>query len=468
MSGLTLGLMSLDAMDLELLRRSGTAAEKAYAAAITPVLARPHWLLVTLVLANAACTEALPIVLDRLLDPVSAVILSIVVVLILGEIVPQSVCSRYGLVIGAHSARFVCALMLLTAPVSWPISKLLDAVLGPERQALFRRGQLKALVDLHSAAEGGHLSADECAVIRGALDLSSKTAADCLTPLDRVFMVPADAVLDEATLGSILASGHSRIPVHTPEDRSGIVGMLLAKELIMVDPARQRPVSSLQLRSLPHLRSDTFLYDILRLFETGRCHMAVLVNPSGGGGGGGGEAGGENGENGAAAHADGGNGAAPAAGVKTAVQGIVTIEDVLEELIQAEIQDETDPWLPGGATHAGYGYAHTRVGPLAAVGALARPRAGSAPGARPGLRLPASVPLSASRTATLPGSLSSLGGRRRGGRGSLNAPLLDRLNAADGGGDGGGGVPMLQRHSVGAAVLGGTFVPAPASPPPQG
>lgn len=55
-------------------------------------------------------------------------------------------------------------------------------------QALFRRGQLKALVDLHSETEGlgGQLAAEEINVIRGALDLTSKTAAQGMTPLDKV------------------------------------------------------------------------------------------------------------------------------------------------------------------------------------------------------------------------------------------------------------------------------------------
>lgn len=55
-------------------------------------------------------------------------------------------------------------------------------------QALFRRAQLKALVDAHGLKEGlgGNLSHDEVTVIRGALDLTHKTAADCMTPMDKV------------------------------------------------------------------------------------------------------------------------------------------------------------------------------------------------------------------------------------------------------------------------------------------
>jgi CBS domain containing-hemolysin-like protein len=113
--------------------------------------------------------QALPIFLDRLLNPLAAILLSITVgllldhhlsgggaghrsitlpnfcvelrwaavpqvVLIFGEIIPQSICTRYGLQVGAYSAYFVRVLMVLCAVIAWPISKLLDWVLGPEHE----------------------------------------------------------------------------------------------------------------------------------------------------------------------------------------------------------------------------------------------------------------------------------------------------------------------------------------------
>jgi metal transporter CNNM len=222
-SGLTLGLMSLDAVDVEVLRRSGTPDEKRCADAIAPVIANEHFLLVTLLLCNAAANEALPLFLDRLADPVTAVVLSTTVVLVFGEVVPQALCSRYGLQIGASSAWLVRGLMLVTAPLSWPIGRLLDALLGGEHTALFRRAQLKALVGLHAEGEGlgGTLSADEIAVITGALDLTHKTAHAAMTALGSVFMLPAERAVDEACLQEILSRGHSRVPVFTGGDRCG-------------------------------------------------------------------------------------------------------------------------------------------------------------------------------------------------------------------------------------------------------
>lgn len=282
MSGLTLGLMSLDDVDLEVLKRSGTIRQRAYAKKISPVLSNPHRLLVTLLVCNALAAEALPLFLDRLTDPITAVLVSVTVVLLFGEIIPQAACSAYGLEIGASSAPFVRALMFITAPVAVPIAFVLDRVLGHRHTALFRRAELKALVDIHGEGQafGGQLTADEVQIIKGALDLTHKRAKAAMTPINMVFMLSMDAVLDEATLTAILASGHSRVPVHHPGDRSNIIGILLVKELILVDPKANVQVSSMKVRSLPRLLAETPMYDMLKLFELGRSHMAILTHPT--------------------------------------------------------------------------------------------------------------------------------------------------------------------------------------------
>lgn len=70
---------------------------------------------------------------------------------------PQAVCSRYGLSIGGHAAPVVRLLMWMTAPISWPIGKGLDWMLGKE-QPVFGKRQISALVDLHRCA---HVSAHQ-------------------------------------------------------------------------------------------------------------------------------------------------------------------------------------------------------------------------------------------------------------------------------------------------------------------
>lgn len=67
-----------------MLVRSGTPLERRRAAKLLPLVSRPHWLLCTLVMCNAACMETLPIFLDKLLDPLAAVLLSVTAILLFG------------------------------------------------------------------------------------------------------------------------------------------------------------------------------------------------------------------------------------------------------------------------------------------------------------------------------------------------------------------------------------------------
>eukprot|EP00884_Botryococcus_braunii_P005986 jgi/Botrbrau1/15389/Bobra.43_2s0017.1 len=348
MSGLTLGLMGIDKVDLEVLIRSGSPREMNYAKRIAPILARPHLLLVTLLLVNAAAMEALPLVLDRLVSPVVAVILSVTAVLIFGEILPQAVCSKYGLAVGAYSAWLVRLLIYLVGVISFPISKLLDWSLGSEHGALFRRNQLKALVDIHGSGgtfEGAPLTDDEIHVIHGALDLAGKDASQAMTPIEQVFMISSSARLDENMINEILATGHSRIPVYRLSNRSDIVGVLLVKELALIDPEDALLVANLRLRPIPFLDASTPMYDMLTLFKTGRSHMVVLTKKPGE-------------ELSSPTHGARGMHGRRLARNKNVIQaaleaalddcepvGIITIEDVIEELIGGEILDETDRFV---------------------------------------------------------------------------------------------------------------------------
>jgi metal transporter CNNM len=106
------------------------------------LLTNPHWLLCSLLLLNAGCFETLPIFLDRLLNPVAAILISVSAILIFGEILPQAVCRKYSLQVGAYSSWPVRLVMIVTAPISWPLGKCLDWLLGYE-SALFRRAGKK-------------------------------------------------------------------------------------------------------------------------------------------------------------------------------------------------------------------------------------------------------------------------------------------------------------------------------------
>ncbi|ONH92104.1 hypothetical protein PRUPE_8G155800 [Prunus persica] len=281
MSGLTLGLMSMSVVDLEVLAKSGTPKDRKYAAKILPVVKNQHLLLCTLLICNAAAMETLPIFLDGLVTAWGAILISVTLILLFGEIIPQSVCSRYGLAIGATVAPVVRVLVWICIPVAYPISKLLDFLLGHGHVALFRRAELKTLVDMHGneAGKGGELTHDETTIIAGALELSEKTASDAMTPIAETFAIDINAKLDRFIMNLmnlILEKGHSRVPVYY-EEPTNIIGLVLVKNLLTVNPEEEVPVKSVTVRRIPRVPETLPLYDILNEFQKGHSHMAIVV-----------------------------------------------------------------------------------------------------------------------------------------------------------------------------------------------
>lgn len=278
MSGLTLGLMSLSLVDLEVLAKSGTPIDRKNAEKILPVVKNQHLLLCTLLICNAAAMEALPIFLDGLVTAWGAILISVTLILLFGEIIPQSLCSRYGLAIGAATAPIVRVLVCICFPIAYPISKLLDFLLGHGNKALFRRAELKTLVNLHGneAGKGGELTHDETTIIAGALELHDKTAGDAMTPISEIFAIDINAKLDRNLMNLILEKGHSRIPVYYDQP-TNIIGLILVKNLLTVHPEDETPVKNVTIRRIPRVPDSMHLDDILNEFQKGHSHMAVVV-----------------------------------------------------------------------------------------------------------------------------------------------------------------------------------------------
>ncbi|CAN1818215.1 DUF21 domain-containing protein At2g14520 [Linum perenne] len=267
MSGLTLGLMSMSLVDLEVLAKSGTPQDRKHAKKILPVVKNQHLLLCTLLICNAAAMEALPIFLDSLITAWGAILISVTLILLFGEIIPQSICTRYGLAIGATMAPVVRVLVWICSPVAYPISKLLDYLLGHGHVALFRRAELKTLVNFHGneAGKGGELTHDETTIIAGALELTEKTASDAMTPISETFAIDINGKLDSDLMNLILENGHSRVPVYY-EQPTNIIGLVLVKNLLTIHPEDATPVKNVTIRRIP--RNE---------FQKGHSHMAVVV-----------------------------------------------------------------------------------------------------------------------------------------------------------------------------------------------
>ncbi|KAI9596003.1 hypothetical protein BDF19DRAFT_384524 [Syncephalis fuscata] len=310
-AGLTLGFMSLDTTNLQILATSGTEQEKQWAKRIIPIRQHGNLLLVTLLLCNTLMNETIPILADQVLPGGAITILvSTAAVFVFSEVLPQAICARHGLRVGAFFAWPVRILIYTLFVITWPISKALDWMLGKDEGVMYRRAELKELVAIHGDSHEGPLSKNEVTIIRGAMDLQDKTAASIMTGLENVFAIDINTMLDRAAMSSIVDAGHSRVPVYEGSIEN-IIGVVLIKSLIMLDPDDATPVRDVNINHLPKVHKSTPLYEMLDKFQEGSSHMAIVSND-----------------------AD-----------KKAPLGIVTLEDVIEELIQEEIVDETDVYV---------------------------------------------------------------------------------------------------------------------------
>lgn len=204
--------------------------------------------------------------------------------------------------------------MFLLYPVAWPMSVVLDRVLGDEMGTIHDKSQLMELLKLH--VRHNAVDAEEADVMTGALKFKSKQVAEVMTPQEEMFMLHVDARLNFETLSAIFKAGYSRIPVYS-RDRDDVVGLLFTKDLVLLDPQDNvsvRHIMQLFSRTFENAFPDMVLGDLLKLFKQGRCHLAIVrdVNNEGEG------------------------------DPFYEVKGLVTLENIIEEILQDSILDEYD------------------------------------------------------------------------------------------------------------------------------
>lgn len=300
-SGLNLGLMSLDTFELKRKADLGDInAQKVYA-----IRHRGNLLLVTLLTGNVAVISALTLVLNSAYHGLVAGILTTVLITIFGEIIPQAILARYALRLGAQLASIVRIIMILLYPICGPIAYILDRILGDELPTVYTKSELTRLVEEHRHYVGSGIDKDEARIVRGALSFGDRTISQIMTPRSVAKMVPADLKLDEAAIRRLKQTGFSRIPVYRNDRPNDIGGVLYIKDLIGITPGK-KTAGQLARAQVLFVNLDDNLDDTLNAFLKTRNHLFIVIDEF------------------------------------AEIQGIVTIEDVLEEIIDREIADEFD------------------------------------------------------------------------------------------------------------------------------
>lgn len=274
-NGLNIGLMSLSVKDLEvMIKTTHSEKQRKHAEYILPLRKKGNYLLCSILLSITMTSSVSVLLLEDLVEGLLAGIFSTIILCIFGEIIPQSVCTRYSLQISSQTRKLTYFFIYLTSILSFPLSKIVDYVLGQELPIKYNREAVKELIK-----KSIDLKEKECNIINGALDLKNKHISDIIVDLDNVFMVEANERLNFENIAMIYNSGYSRIPVYE-KTRSNVVGLFHVKDLALIDSSDEMVVKSL-LSIYKH--NVVFCYKtdrLLEIFDTfckGSTHMAFVI-----------------------------------------------------------------------------------------------------------------------------------------------------------------------------------------------
>lgn len=236
---------------------------------------------------------------------VSTVVVT-VVVLIFGEISPKSIAKDFPEKFAMFSAPIIQFLIWILTPLNflfWLWKKFLSLFLKKKDDEKLSQAELLMFVE--EVQEGGSIDTNEGHLLRNAIEFGDLKAEDILTHRVDLEALPVDATPEEVA-EQFENSKFSRLPVYK-EDIDHIVGILHLKDFYGINGITTQPISEIMTPPLFIHRTEK-ISDLLKQLQATKSHMAVLVDEYGG------------------------------------TLGIVTMEDILEELV-GDIWDEHDDVL---------------------------------------------------------------------------------------------------------------------------
>eukprot|EP01053_Blabericola_migrator_P006504 Blabericola_migrator_1__6503@NODE_327_length_9735_cov_125_899772_g264_i0_p2_GENE_NODE_327_length_9735_cov_125_899772_g264_i0NODE_327_length_9735_cov_125_899772_g264_i0_p2_ORF_typecomplete_len579_score37_48DUF21/PF01595_20/9_2e38CBS/PF00571_28/1_8e04CBS/PF00571_28/0_15DUF1195/PF06708_11/1_7DUF1195/PF06708_11/1_8e02_NODE_327_length_9735_cov_125_899772_g264_i078139549 len=329
-AGLTLGFMTMDLVQLKVLMNSSphlnsapsaastnradpTRKQRQYAKAVYPIRANGTLLLITLLMTNVGVNAAFSILLGDVTSGLVSFFLSTTILTLFGEILPQAVCTRWSLPICYWFIPMVYFLETILFPVAYPLAKLLDLLLGKELGVTYTRDQLNFLLR-HHGTEAKVLGIDEIQLLEGSLRLHQTQAKSVMIPINQAFGLHTGQLLTKSTLAHIIGSGYSRFPVFKTPTRECISCFLHLKDLALINPQDHISVeaaTALMGRYMITASQSITLLKLLSVFSGGRSRMCLLMDEG-----------------------------------RHAPSGIITMEDIYQQIIQNHNQDEFSPVLP--------------------------------------------------------------------------------------------------------------------------
>uniref|UniRef100_A0AC34QRI3 CNNM transmembrane domain-containing protein n=1 Tax=Panagrolaimus sp. JU765 TaxID=591449 RepID=A0AC34QRI3_9BILA len=192
-SGLNIGLMSLSVSSLELIIKHDERQRK-YAQNILPLRKNGNLLLCTILIGNTFVNNCQTLLLSNLFNNLQLeahlmMLLSIItpsaIIVVIGEILPQALCCRYGLIVGSKTRYITIFMIVVTFVVSYPMSKILDWLIGVEGPESFDKEMLTHIVEMNAEAGKGLSKATANLLVRALKYNEKVTVRRIMTPIEK-------------------------------------------------------------------------------------------------------------------------------------------------------------------------------------------------------------------------------------------------------------------------------------------
>lgn len=228
-------------------------------------------------------------------------------ILIFGEITPKSFATKYSVQIALFVCRIIYVLQYVFAPIIWLLNKivvlLMKTIKTDIKENRVSEEEIKAIIDI--SAEEGSILKTEKELIKNVLQFNDIHVEEVMTPRVAMDALPIDSTLQEA-IDFVIKKSHSRIPIY--EDTiDNIVGIITIKDVLILSEKYNvnKKLENVDLKKPIVVPVSKKIDTLFKEFQQARTHIAVVIDEYGG------------------------------------TAGIVTLEDLLEEIV-GEIIDESD------------------------------------------------------------------------------------------------------------------------------
>jgi metal transporter CNNM len=299
-SGIISGFLTLNHYQLK--RKAQLGDEKARIA--YPLHGLGHQLLVSLMIINVVANAAIAVMISSRVNGVFAVVFASSAILLFGEIIPMLFLRKYVVAIVAFIAPVLRKVVAGMMPIARPIARLLERTVGEDSQLFYSKEELLRMFDAQKLAEESDVAEDELRMIHSMLSFGDKKIRDVMTPRRMVQLVTKNDEVGAVLIDELHKSGHSRFPVISEPKHINFVGTLYLRDLI--GQKNSLKVSEVMSSYVFYVHEEESLDHALRAFLKTRHHLFIVVNNF------------------------------------EEFVGVLTIEDVIEEIIGKEIIDEFD------------------------------------------------------------------------------------------------------------------------------